>query len=156
MDRVRDVLLIGAIVTHYLLVGADAYSQASITPVALSAPPASLAMYQGEYVYNPAPFWRITNTLAIVFLVAALAANWRSTRRTLLLSALVGSIAISIVSLAYIFPGYTALVSSPYSETIDAALLDRGTTWQKIALTRLATFGCLGLLPLWALTRPAS
>lgn len=91
-----------------------------------------------------------------MFLIAALAANWSNTRRVILIFTLIGSIAISIVSLGYILPAYTAIVSSLYLQTIDPELLDRGATWRMIALTRLVVFGCLGLLPLWALTRPAS
>jgi len=156
LNNIQNILLIGAIIAHYLLVGADAYAQASIIPIALSAPPASLAMYQGEYVYNPARFWQITNMVALAFLISALALNWRTSRRNLLLSTLIGTIVISIISLGYIFPEYTAIVSSTYSETIDPALYDRGAAWQTIALSRLLVFGCLGFLPLWALTKPTS
>lgn len=156
MNNLQNIAIIGAIITHYLLVGADAYAQASIVPVALSAPPASLAMYQGEYVYSPAAFWQIANTFALGFLVAALAVNWRTPRRNLLLTTLVGSIIISIISLAYIFPEYTEIVSSAYSESVDPALYDRGATWQTIALSRLLIFGSLGFLPLWALAKPTS
>ena len=154
MGKFQNILLIGAILTHYLLVGADAYAQAAITPLALSAPPASLAMYQGEYVYNPAPFWQITNTFALAFLIAALAANWRTSRRNLLLLTLAGTVVISVVSLRFIFPEYTAIVSSTFSDTVDPVLYDRGATWRAIALSRLLLFGCLGFLPLWALSKP--
>lgn len=156
MKNIKNFLLIGAVISHYLLVGADTYAQASITPIALSAPPMSLAMYQGEYVYNAAPFWQITNMIALVFLIAALALNWRTSRRNLLLVTVAGSIVISIISLSYIFPEYTAIVTSPYSETADPLLFERGATWRTIALSRLVLFGCLGLLPLWALTKSAS
>ena len=151
-----NILLIGAIIAHFILVGADAFAQAAITPVALSAPPASLAMFQGDYVYNSAPFWQITNTIALALLIAALLANWRTPRRTLLLLTLVGSIIISIVSLGYIFPEFTAIVSSIYSDTVDPALIERGSTWRMIAFSRLLVFGCLGILPLWALAKPVS
>lgn len=150
----HNIVLIGAIIAHFVLVGADAFAQAAITPVALSAPPASLAMYQGEYVYESAPFWKITNTIALVLLVAALVLHWRTPRRNLLLSTLTGSTAVSIVSLAYIFPEYTAIISSAYSGAADPALTERGAAWQSIALLRLVVFGCLGVLPLWALAKP--
>jgi hypothetical protein len=156
MEYLRNILLICAIIAHYILVGADVYAQVSITPIALSAPPASLAMYQGDYVYDPTPFWQTANTFALVFLVAALAVNWPTERRGLLLFTLASSIVISAISLSYIFPEYTAIVSSAYSDSIDPALSERGTRWQAIALSRLLIFGCLGLLPLWALTKPTS
>ena len=154
MDYIKNLLLIGAIITHFMLVGADTYGQTAITPIALSAPPASLAMYQGDYVYDPAPFWQVTNTVALIFLVAALLINWRTPRRTLLLLTLLGSIVISAISLGYIFPEYTDIVSSTYSDTVDPELQARGSTWSVMAMTRLFAFGLLGLLPLWALTKP--
>ena len=156
MKMFQNLTLIATIITHYLLVGADLYAQTSITPVALSAPPASLAMYQGDYVYNPAAFWQITNTFALVFLIAALVSNWRTNRRNLLLSTLVGSVVISAVSLTYIFPEYTAIVASPYSLTTDPELLLRASQWQIIAGSRMLLFAILGLLPLVALSKEAS
>ncbi len=89
-ERVQNIVLIGAIISHFLLVGADAFGQAAITPIALSAPPASLSMYQGEYVYDSAPFWRITNAIALGLLMLAVIMHWRTPRRNLLLATLVG------------------------------------------------------------------
>jgi hypothetical protein len=97
--KFQNMALIGAIVCHFVLVGADAFSQAAITPIALSAPPASLYMYQGEYVYDSVPFWQVTNTIALGLLMLAVLANWRKPRRNPLLATLAGSIVISIISL---------------------------------------------------------
>lgn len=152
----QNIVLIGYVITHYVLVGADAFAQAAITPVVLSAPPASLAMFQGEYVYESAPFWQIANMLGLALLIAALAMHWHTVRRNPLVMTLAGFLLVSVVSLAYIFPEFTAIVSSSYSDTVDPALIERGAAWRAVAFSRLLSFGCLGLLPLWALTRPLS
>ncbi len=152
----RTIVLIGAIIAHFILVGADAFAQAAITPVALSAPPASLAMFQGDYVYNSTPFWRITNTIALALLLLAVAVHWRTQRRKLLLLTLIGSVVVSVVSLGFIFPEFTELVSAPYADAVDLVLIERGSSWRITAFVRLLVFGCLGLLPLWALGKPAS
>jgi len=149
----KNYVLIAAIMAHFVLVGADIFAQVAITPVALSAPPASLAMYQGEYVYDSALFWRSTNMVALVLLIAALASNWRTSRRNLLLAWLSGSIIVSILSLGYIFPEYTEIVSSVYSDTIDQELYQRGADWRVIAFVRWLVFAGIGVLPLIALSK---
>ena len=149
----KNNILIAAIMAHFVLVGADIFGQIAITPVALSAPPASLAMYQGEYVYNSAPFWRFTNMVALILLIAALASNWRTSRRNLLLAWLSGSIIVSILSLVYIFPEYTEIVSSVYSNTVDQELFQRGADWRVIAFVRWLVFAGIGVLPLIALSK---
>ena len=149
----KNYILIAAIMAHFVLVGADIFAQVAITPVALSAPPASLAMYQGEYVYDSAPFWRLTNMVALVLLIAALAYNWRASRRNLLLAWLSGSIFVSILSLGYIFPEYTEIVSSVYSDTVDQELYQRGADWRVIAFVRWLVFAGIGVLPLIALSK---
>ena len=149
----RNAVLMLAIVAHYVLVGADAFGQFAIAPVALSAPPASLTMFQGEYVYNSPPFWQVTNTIALLLLIASLGMHWRTSRRNLHLGWLAGSIAISIVSLGYIFPEFSEIVSSPYSDTVDQGLVARGSQWRLLGMGRLLAFGSLGVLPLFALSR---
>lgn len=149
----KNYVLIAAIMAHFVLVGADIFAQVAITPVALSAPPASLAMYQGEYVYDSAPFWRSTNMVALILLIAALVSNWGTSRRKLLLAWLAGSIIVSIVSLGYIFPEYTEIVSSVYSDTIDRELYQRGADWRIIAFARWLVFAGIGVMPLIALSK---
>lgn len=153
---VANTLLIGTIISHYVLVGADAFAQAAIVPIALSEPPVSLAMFQGDYVYNSAPFWRAANIFALAFLVAALIANWNTDRRKLILATFIGTSIISVVSLGYIFPAFTELVSSPFSESVDPSLVERGANWRVLAGSRLVVFGLLGVLPLLALAKPLS
>ena len=150
---VKNIILMAAIIAHFVLVGADIFAQVAITPVALSAPPASLTMYQGEYVYNSTVFWKPTNMIALGLLVVALAVHWRTSRRNLLLVWLVGSIIISILSLGYIFPEYTEIVSATYSNTVDPELVERGATWRVIAFARLLVFAGIGVLPLMALSK---
>lgn len=152
----KNVTIMGAIICHYVLVGADAFGQLVVASMALSAPPASLAMYHGDYVYDSALFWQTLNVAYLVVLVAALAVHWRSPRRNLLLMTLASIIAISVVSLGYIFPEYNAIVSSEFSDTVDLALVERAASWRSVALLRLSVMAILGIAPLMALTKPSS
>ena len=149
----RNVILIGAIVFHFVLVGADAFAQFTIVPVVLSAPPASLTMYQGEYVYDSSSFWRMTNMFAFILIFISVILHWSTSRRNLLLTTLTGTIIISFISLKFIFPEYNEIVSSAYSTTIDPVLVEQGARWRVVAFVRLVLFAGLGLLPLWALSK---
>ena len=142
-----------AIIAHFLLVGADAFCQVAICPVVLSAPPSSLTMYQGEFTYNSSLFWRPVNMIALGLLIAALVMNWQTSRRNLMLTWLAGSVVISIVSLGFIFPEFSDIVSTTYSDTVDSVLVNRGAKWRIIASVRLLVFTGLGVLPLIALAR---
>ena len=152
----HNVALIALVVSYYIVVGADIYAQAAITPVALEAPPRSLAMFQGEYVYDAAPFWRVTTTLTMVLFAVALGVNWKTTRRRLLLGAFLAFLVINIVSFAYIFPEYLDIVGSVYSDTVDPELVSRGAAWRKLALGRWAVVTMLGVFPLVALAKPSA
>ena len=149
----KNMVLIAAIIAHFLLVGADAFCQVAICPVVLSAPPSSLAMYQGEFAYDSSLFWRPVNMIALGLLFAALFMNWRTRRRNLLLVWLAGAIVITIVSLGFVYPEFKDIVSATFSDTVESALVDRGANWRIIALVRLVVFTGLGVLPLVALSK---
>ena len=149
----KDIVLIAGIIAHFVLVGADIFGQIVISPVVLSAPPASLSIFQGDYAYDSTVFWQPANMVALALLVLGLAVNWNSPRRNLLISWLIGSITVTLVSLGYIFPEYGAIVSTSFSNTVDPELVSRGAQWQVISFTRMGVFLCIGLLPLFALTK---
>jgi len=150
----KDFLLILGIIAHFVLIGADIFGQIVISPVVLSAPPASLAIFQGEYAYNSTVFWQPANMVALALLIVALIANWNTPRRALLVGWFVGSVAITVISLGFIFPEYGAIVSTPFDSLVDPALVQRGADWRLIAFLRMIAFLGVGLLPLYALTRP--
>ena len=152
----KNITLMAAIIAHFVLVGADIFGQVVISPVVLSAPPASLSIFQGEYAYNSTVFWQPANMVALGLLMLSLIANWSSPRRNLLILWLVGSVVISAVSLGFIFPEYGTIVSTPFSAAIDPQLVARGEQWQVIAFVRMCLFLGLGLLPLIALSRSST
>ena len=152
----KDLLLILAIIAHFVLIGADIFGQVVISPVVLSAPPESLVIFQGEYAYDSTVFWQPANMIALALLIVALIANWNTPRRALLVAWFVGSVTITVASLGVIFPEYGAIVSTPFDTVIDPALVERGADWRLISFFRMIAFLGIGMLPLYALTRPKS
>ena len=151
---IKTVALMALVISYFLVLGADIFGQLVIAVTAFEAPPRSLSMFQGDYVYDSGPFWRVLTSLAMLLAALALALNWRTQRRNLLLVFFAAFMVINAVSLAYIFPAYGELVSSPFSDSVDPDLLGRGAAWRRLALTRWLISVAFGFLPLVALTRP--
>lgn len=150
---IKNATLIAAIIFHFILVGATLFGDIVIVPVVLSAPPESLTIFQGQYAYDSTGFWQPVNMIALGLLLAALFANWRTSRRGLLIGWLIGTVVVTIWSLAFIFPEYVDIVSTPFESKIDLALVERGARWSVISNIRLAIFVVIGLLPFCALTK---
>lgn len=149
----KNAFLFAATIFHFILVGATLFGNIVIVPVVLSAPPESLAIFQGQYAYDSTVFWQPVNMIALGLLLVALIANWRTSRRNLMIGWLVGSVAVSIWSLMFIFPEYVDIVSSPFEITVDSDLVERGARWQIVSNIRLLAFTLIGLLPLQALAK---
>jgi len=149
----RNTILIAAIIAHFILVGADIFGQVVIAPVVLSSPPESLAMFQGPYPYDSTIFWQPANMIALGLLIASVAANWRTSRRFLLLCWLAGSVLVTIWSLGFVFPEYISIISTDYANSVDPDLVERGSDWRVLAFVRNLVFMGIGLLPLIALTK---
>ena len=154
--NLRTVGLIALIISYFVVAGADIFAQVAIAWTVLEAPPRSLSMFQGEYVYDSSTFWSVTTSLTLILFVFALVVNWRTPRRQLILISFIGYFIINIVSFAYIFPEYLDIVSSAYSDTIDPELQRRGAAWQWLALVRWGVVVAFGVLQLLALAQPSS
>lgn len=151
--RAATWILMALGASYFVLLGADIFGQVAIAVTAFEAPPRSLAMFQGDYVYDSGPFWRAATSLTTVLAFLALLSNWKTPRRALVLAFVVAFLVINAVSLGYIFPAYGELVSSPYSDSLDPELLGRARSWQRLAMTRWVVSMAVGFLPLLALTR---
>ena len=150
---IKNTALIAAIIFHFILVGATLFGNIVIGPVVLSAPPESLAIFQGEYAYDSTVFWQPVNMIALGLLLLALAGNWKTSRRGLLIGWLVGMVAVSAWSIGSIFPEYIDIVSTPFAPGVDAELVKRGARWSVLSNVRLAIAVLIGLLPFYALAK---
>ena len=153
LTHATDGVLMALVVSFFLVLGADLFAQVAITPTVLEAPPRSLAMFQGDYVYDGGPFWRVTTTLAMVLFLVAVVLTWKTERRRLVFGGFIAFMIINVVSWWYIFPEYLDIVGSTYSDVIDPILVDRGASWRKVALSRWTLSMLVGITPLWALVR---
>jgi hypothetical protein len=148
------VVLMLLIISYFIVAGANLFGTVTIATTAFAAPPASFAMYQGEYGYDGSHFWAIAPNVVLALYILALIVNWHTPRRSLLLISFGGFVLVAAVSAFYIFPEYQSITSVPYSDTVDPALKARGTFWQTIDLVRWLIYVGFGSLLLFALRQP--
>jgi hypothetical protein len=107
--HVRNLLLSLACLSFIIVIGGAVYEHIAVVPRWSVAPPSSLAMFQGPYGLNPAPFWQIIHPITLVFFIAALVANWKTQRRKLILIAFGGYFLVSLLQLFILYRNLSAL-----------------------------------------------
>ena len=118
-----------AVVGALLQAGAQLFAIAVVVGTVTAAPPRSLAMYAGEYGFNSGPFWEVMPTVTLGLLLVALAGNWRTPRRRLLLAAVALFIAAGIFTVFVMEPAQEAVLGVGYSDSVDEAVRVRAARW---------------------------
>ena len=150
-----NLSLIALAASYFIQIGAGFFALAVVGRVLSAAPPRSLSMLQGEYRYDSSAFWEIAPTITAALFLLAIAANWKSRRRALLLAALVMFVLSGIASGAALSSLFAEFTTGGYRDAVDAALQRRAAIWYR-ADWGLRCFDALaGIILLVALTRPA-
>ena len=153
MKSTKDFLLIGTCMLFCIVLGAAVYEHLAVIPKWSMAVPASLAMFQGPYGLQAQYFWIPIHPFTLIFMIAALATNWKTTRRKNILTVLIGYVFILIITNIYFVPTLIGFMALPYSETVDEALTNNAATWEILSLIRLVLIVILAYLLLSALTK---
>lgn len=120
-----------------LIVGAAIYEHIAIWPHAFAAIPASLAMFQGEYGLESAPFWINIHPLTLLVFLISLFMSWKTARKKHVLFAVVGYVVVLIVTFTYFVPELLDLTQTPFSAEVNQQLTNRGKRWENLSLVRL-------------------
>jgi hypothetical protein len=152
----RNLLLSFASLSFIIVIGGAVYEHMAVVPRWSAAPPSSLAMFQGPYGLNPAPFWQIIHPITLLFFIAALISNWKTLRRKLILVVFGGYFLILIITAIYFVPELISVTGTAFSETVDADLTRRAGQWETLSLVRLIFLLGLAITLLTSLTKPAS
>ena len=155
MAKFKDLSLIACAASSLVQVGAQLFAILVIVRTLIAAPPRSFAMLQGDYGYDSSIFWNTVPMITLVAMLVALVANWKTTRRGLMLLALGLSIVGSIVAGLVVESGFGELLSVGYRDAVDAGIKSQADTlylydWGLWGLSLGA-----GLCLLLALARPA-
>ena len=151
--HVRNLLLSLACLSFIIVIGGAVYEHIAVVPRWSVAPPSSLAMFQGPYGLNPAPFWQIIHPITLVFFIAALVANWKTQRRKLILIAFGGYFLVLVITALYFVPELISITTISFSETVDADLTKRAGQWETLSLVRLTFLIGLAITLLMSLAR---
>lgn len=150
----RNVSLIAALVSSLIQAGAQLFAVVVVVRTFAEAPPRSLAMLAGEYGYNSGPFWDVVPMVTAMLLLVALAFNWRTPRRGLLLGAVFVFVIAGLFAAFVMGPVQAEVVSAGYSDVVDAGLRARAAWWYTLDWISWALTLVVGLLLSVALAIP--
>lgn len=136
-----------------VIVGGAIYEHIAVVPQWSAAPPKSLSMFQGEYGLYAEGFWKIIHPVTLLLFIVTLVISWKTARRSNLLYAFLGYIAILIITTFYFVPELIAITSTPYSDEMNAGLIDRAAMWETGSLIRLMILIILSIILFLGLTK---
>lgn len=152
---IKTLLLILGSISFIIVIGGATYEHLAVVPVWSSAVPSSLSMFQGEYAIAAQKFWIPVHPVTLLLLLIALIANWKTKRRSYILTTLVGYIAVLVTTFVFFVPELMALTHTAYSATVDADLTSRANYWETLSLARLGFLILLAIILLFGLSRSA-
>ena len=155
MQNLRTIVLISASISFITVIGGAVYEHLAVVPVWTSAVPASLTMLQGEYAITPFRFWMLIHPITMSLLLIALVLNWRTQRRTFVVTSIAGYASVLLVTFLYFVPELLLLTGSPYSQVADPGLTRRGGNWEILSLIRLGFMFVIAVVLLFGLSKPA-
>lgn len=142
-----DQWLMYSIFAYFLMNGAQVWETALMVPAWTAAPPASLIFFQKPYGLDFKAFWIVTHGVHELIFTGALVFNWQiRSRRKALLLILLGHVAVRVWTLLYFAPTIIEFQQVPYSNTVDAFLVQKAALWRHLNYLRVAIFFALNLL----------
>ena len=154
MVKFKDLTLIASAASCLVQAGAQLFAILIIVRTLIAAPPRSFAMLQGERGYDSSLFWNTVPMITLVTLLLALVANWKTTRRGLLLLALALFVVGSVIAGVVVEPGFGKLLAVGYSDTVDATLKSHAATLYLYDWVLWLVSLAAGISLLCALARP--
>jgi hypothetical protein len=122
----------------------------------MEAPPRSFAILEGEYRYDSSAFWETLPPITAVLFVIALGANWKTTRRVLLMAAFALFILGGLLAGFLLEPEFAAITEVGYRNVVDPELQSRAANWYAIDWAVWSFTLMAGLILLLALAHPVT
>lgn len=150
----KNFFYVLACISYCLIIGAGINEHFAVWTVAFSEPPKSLVMFQGDYALQPESFWKFVHPVTFVLLLVTLGLNWKTERKKYILITIATYITALIVTFIYFVPELKGIIGTPYSETVDAGLQQRGSLWITLSKIRLTFIFASAFVLILGLTRP--
>ena len=155
MIKMKNLVYTLTCLSISVIIGGAVFEHLAIWPIAYSAPPASLSMFQGDYGLNAGAFWSLIHPATLLLFIITLILFWKYKRRKNIVIAFVGYLVIMVTTFLYFVPELIAIITTTYADTIDPALVSRGQLWEQLSLLRLALLIVLAIILFLGLTKPA-
>ena len=152
--NLRNVTVIAATGVCLMQIGAQLFALSVVASTVSAAPPRSFAILQGEYPYDSSSFWSTVPPITLLLLLIALAANWKTARRKLIVLALALFIVAGLVSGLYLGPAFDELKAIGFQDDVDPALQIKAATWYALDWAVWSVAALAGVAMLTALNRP--
>lgn len=153
--NLRNLTLIALASSYFVQIGAGFFALAVVARVLSAAPPRSLALLEGEYRYDSSAFWQTVPAITAALFLVAIAVNWKTVRRPLLLGALAIFVLSGIATGAALSPLFAEVTAGGYRDAVDPALQSRAALWYASDWGLRCLDAVAGVVLLVALTRPA-
>ena len=154
--NLRNLTLMAAVAMCFIQIGAQLFALSVVASTVSAAPPRSFAILQGEYRYDSSAFWGIVPPITFLLLLLALAANWKTARRNLILLAFALFIVAGLAAGLYLEPVFDELKAVGFSDEVDRVLQSRARTWYTFDWAVWCVGASAGVALILALIRPAS
>ena len=154
MNTFRTIVLILASISFIIVVGGAVYEHMGVVTVWASAPPASLAMFQGAYAITPFKFWIPIHPVTLGLLLLALILNWKTERRGFILMTVIGYLLVLAATFFWFVPELMTIIETAYSTNTDPELTQRAQSWEFWSQVRLASMLVMAFVLLYGLSKP--
>jgi predicted permease len=151
----KNLFYILVCISFSLILGAGIYEHLAVWPIAYSEPPRSLTMFQGAYAIQSAHFWMPVHPLTLVLFIIALVLNRKTERKKYILVPLIIYAVVLVVTFSLFVPELISLTGTPYSNSFDPAIKQRGQLWINLSLVRMGLMLAAYVMLLQGLMKPA-
>ena len=154
--HVRNLTLMAAITSCLLQAGGGLFAISVLVSTITEAPPRSFAILEGAYPYDSRVFWETLPPITAILLVIALIANWKTSRRWLVATALALFILGGLLSGLLLEPEFTKITEGGYRDVVDPELQSRAQSWYALDWAVWSVTLMAGLALLLALAHPVA
>ena len=150
----RNASLLAVVASCFLQLGAQLFAISVVVGTLTAAPPRSFAILEGAYRYDSSAFWNVVPMITGLLFLIAVIANWRTSRRWLLVTAFGLFILAGVLAGALLEPEFARLTAAGYRDAVDPVLQGQAARFYALDWGVWSVGLAAGLLLLIALMRP--
>ena len=150
----RNLTIMAVITSCFLQAGGGLFAILVVVSTLIEAPPRSFAILEGPYRYDSSAFWQTVPPITAVLFVIALVANWKTSRRWLVVAAFALFILGGLLAGVLLEPEFARITEGGHQEVIDPELQSRARSWYVLDWAVWSVTLMAGIALLLALARP--